>query len=445
MRVWKKPFIIQKEEPPLKIIDNIKKTIGDASRYLAAFAKWTVISLFIGILGGSVGSLFHISIDAATEYRGEHTLLIFLLPVGALIITLLYRLCKRFGKLGTDRVLEALKTDSNLPAIMAPLIFVSTVITHFFGGSAGREGAALQLGGSMGYTVGKLIKLNSSDRHIIVMTGMSAVFASLFGTPLTAAIFAIEVTFVGMSCYAALLPCTISAICGAKVAAAFGISPVAFGSDVTYKTTPGLLVRSAVLAFLCAIISIVFCYTIRYFSKGSKKLIPNPYIRAAAGGAIVAILSLAVGCYDYNGAGMDIISDALQGNCVPYAFVLKLVFTAVTIAAGFKGGEIVPAFFVGSTFGCTVGPLLGLDAPLAAQIGFVALFCGVVNCPVASLILALEVFGAENIPIFALICSISYMMSGKTGLYKSQTIVYSKISDDLSDFEVVHDRHETPT
>ncbi|MBE6572332.1 MAG: chloride channel protein, partial [Ruminococcaceae bacterium] len=342
MQVWKKAFFIQKEEPPLKLIDNLKKTIGDAFRYLAAFAKWTLISLFIGFLGGGVGSLFHISIDAATEYRNGHTWLIFLLPAGGVIIALLYRLCRRFGKLGTDRVLEALKTENNLPAIMAPLIFASTVITHFFGGSAGREGAALQLGGSMGYTVGKLIRLNSSDRHIIVMTGMSAVFAALFGTPLTAAIFAIEVTFVGMSCYAALLPCTISAICGAKVATEFGISPVAFFSDVSYEITPALLARSAVLAFLCAIISIIFCYTVRYFSKASKKLIPNPYARAAVGGALIALLTISVGCYDYNGAGMGIISEALNGSCVPYAFALKLVFTALTIAAGFKGGEIVP-------------------------------------------------------------------------------------------------------
>ena len=437
MQVWISiilHLIFRKRRIPLKQISKFTKSSWE---YLKAFIKWTLISVFIGIIGGGVGALFHKSIDAATHFRSKHLWMIFLLPVAALLITLLYRLCKRFGKLGTNRVLEALKTENNVPAIMAPLIFVSTVLTHLFGGSSGREGAALQLGGSIGYTVGKIIRLNSSDRHIIVMTGMSAVFSALFGTPLTAAIFAIEVTFVGICCYSALFPCVNSAITAALLAKDLGISPVHFDSVKVLNITPTLLVKSAILALCCAIISIVFCYSVRGCSAYFKKLIKNPYLRAASGGILLVILTVLSGCHDYNGAGMEIIEKAIGGNAVPYAFALKLLFTAVTIAAGFKGGEIVPAFFVGSTFGCTVGPLLGLDPCLSAQIGFVALFCGVVNCPVASLILALEVFGAENIPIFAPVCSISYMMSGKTGLYKSQTIVYSKITDDLTDFEIV--------
>lgn len=423
-------------------LNRIKKMSLNAYEYLIAFFKWTVISVFIGIVCGCVGSLFHMSIDAVTEFRAHHTWILFLLPLGAVLVALLYRLCKRFGKLGTDRVLEALKTENNVPAIMAPLIFASTVLTHLFGGSAGREGAALQLGGSMGYTVGKLIKLNSSDRHIIVMTGMSAVFAALFGTPLTAAVFATEVTFVGRICYSALLPCVISAITGAHIASDFGISPVAFDSVGTFGITPTLLAKSAFLAFLCALVSMFFCHSIRYCSNYSKKLFKNSFVRAAVGGVLIVIMTLIVGCNDYNGAGMEIISKAMNGSAVSYAFVIKLLFTAITIAAGLKGGEIVPAFFVGSTLGCTLGPFLGLDPCFAAAIGFVSLFCGVVNCPFASLILAIEVFGADNILVFALVCSISYMMSGRTGLYKSQTIICSKITDDLTDFEIVHAEHE---
>ena len=390
----------------------------------------------VGFLGGYVGSFFHLSIDKATEIRGHFSWILYLLPIGGLFIAFIYRLSNRFGKLSTDRVLEALKTDNKVPVIMAPLIFVSTVITHFFGGSAGREGAALQLGGSMAYTVGRVLRLNPSDRHIIVMSGMSAVFAALFGTPLTAAVFSIEVTFVGMRCYAALLPCIISAIFGANIAGSFGIHPVAFESATKFAPNPENLGKSAALAVLCALLSILFCISIKKSSHYFKKFIANPYIRALVGGIIIVLLTLAVRSYDYNGAGMEIITEAMGGKAVPYAFILKLLFTCITIAAGFKGGEIVPAFFVGSTFGCIVGPYLGIDAGFAAQIGFVALFCGIVNCPIASLLLSFEVFGGENILIFALVCAISYMMSGRVGLYKSQDIHYSKISDNLIDFEV---------
>ena len=419
----------------MNILINHAKT---AFEYIKAFTKWFLISIVIGAVGGYVGSFFHLSIDKATQLREGFPWILYFLPLGGLFIAFIYRLSSRFGKLSTDRVLDALKTDNNVPAVMAPLIFVSTVITHFFGGSAGREGAALQLGGSMAYTVGKVMRLNSSDRHIIVMTGMSAVFAALFGTPLTAAIFSIEVTFVGMRCYAALLPCIISAIIGTKVALSFGLHAVRFDSDFVFTMNPENFGRISALAILCALMSIVFCIFIKQSSVCFKKLIANSYIRAFVGGVIIILLTLAVGCYDYNGAGMETITKAIDGSALPYAFILKLLFTCITIAAGFKGGEIVPAFFVGSTFGCVVGPMLGIDSGFAAQIGFVALFCGAVNCPIASLLLALEVFGSQNILVFAIVCAISYMMSGRVGLYTSQNILYSKISDNLLEFEVAN-------
>ena len=187
------------------------------------------------------------------------------------------------------------------------------------------------------------------------------------------------------------------------------------------------LIKVIILAILCALVSIAFCSAIKFFDKFAEKKFPNAYARAIIGGCAIIVLTFAVRSYDYNGAGMDIISRAMEGVAVPYAFILKIIFTVITISAGFKGGEIVPTFFIGSTFGCIVGGLLGIDPGFGAAIGFVALFCGVVNCPVASIMLALEVFGSGSILIFAIVCGVSYMMSGYYGLYSSQKIMYSKL------------------
>lgn len=403
----------------------LKEKFISSLAYVKTFFKWTLLSLLVGAVGGIVGSVFHKCIDFATETRGEHSWLIYLLPLGGLIITALYSLCKT--KIDTNRVIESVRTKEDIPWFMAPLIFVSTVITHLFGGSAGREGAALQLGGSIGYNLGRLFRLNEGDSHIIVMSGMSAVFAALFGTPLTAVFFALEVTSVGVMYYAGLLPCVISAMCACAISGIFGLSPVRFDLVEIPSLSPEVLVKTVILAVLCAVVCIVFCTAIKKCEHYMEKFIHNAFLRAFLGGAAIVLLTVALGTYDYNGAGMHIIERAMNGEANWEAFLLKIIFTAITISAGFKGGEIVPAFFIGSTFGCVAGSLLGLPAGFGAAIGFVALFCGVVNCPVASVLLAFEVFGQDSVLVFALVCGVSYMMSGYCGLYKSQKIMYSKL------------------
>ncbi|MBQ4159867.1 MAG: chloride channel protein [Clostridia bacterium] len=404
--------------------------------YLKAFIKWIFVAAVVGGIGGCIGSVFHIAIDYVTELRTEHSWILYLLPVGGLVIAAIYGIFKKKGKLDTNRVLEAVATEEKVPLVMAPLIFVSTVLTHLLGGSAGREGAALQLGGSIGYNVGKVFRLNQNDMHIIVMAGMSAVFAALFGTPLTAAVFALEVVCVGVMHYAALVPCVISAMVAFGIACMFGLSPVHFDGVVLANIDALLLGKIVVIAVLCALVSILFCTAIHYCEHSMEKLFKNKYLRAFVGAVVIVLLTLLVGTRDYNGAGMDVITRAIGGAVNWEAFLLKIVFTAITIAAGFKGGEIVPAFFIGSTFGCLAGSLLGMDAGFAAAVGFVAVFCGVVNCPLASTMLALEVFGSENILIFALVCAISYMMSGSFSLYKSQKIVYSKLDAHYIDIDI---------
>ena len=411
-------------------MNTIKTTYKSLSEYVKSFIKWIVISIIVGCAGGIIGSVFHLSIDYVTEMRQKNLYIILLLPLGGIIITAMYNFFRSKGKIDTNCVIAAAQEDRKVPFVMMPLIFASTVITHFFGGSAGREGAALQLGGSLGYNIGRCFKLDEKDLHLIVMSGMSGVFSALFGTPLTATIFSLEVIAVGNIRYAGLVPCLVSALSAYGIAMLFGISSVRFEDIIIQAFSVESTIKVVILAALCAVISIVFCVAIKKSEHYAEKLLSNSYLKAFVGGLIVVVLTFLLNTTDYNGAGMDIISQAIHGNAKPEAFVLKIIFTAITISAGFKGGEIVPTFFIGSTFGCVMAPILGLDASFGAAIGFVALFCGMVNCPIASIILAMEVFGAESILLFALACGVTFMLSGNFSLYDSQRMVFSKIRDE---------------
>ena len=407
----------------------MKIKITDALKYGKAFLKWTVLAVIIGLFGGVVGSLFHMCIDWVTEVRIHNTWFIYLLPLGGLAIILAYKLCSKFGKLNTDRVIKSVQENQNIPFILTPLIFFGATVSHLLGASVGREGAALQIGGSIGSSVGSLVRLKTNEKHIVVVAGMASVFSALFGTPVTAAVFAIEVASVGIMHYGSLLPAVVASVTAYFVAGAFGIEPVRFavGSVDFAGVLP--IIQVTAIAILCAVFSIVFCSSVKKVESLGKKYIPNSYIRSAVGGVLVIALTLVLGTTAYNGAGMDVIADALKGNSRYEAFLLKLIFTVISIVAGFKGGEIVPTFFMGSTLGCVVAGLIGFDASVGASLGFVAMFCGVVNCPVASLFLATEVFGTDSIIMFAYVCAVSYALSGNYGLYKSQKILYSKIDD----------------
>lgn len=407
---------------------GIKEKSDDVELFLITFVKWVVISIAIGIAGGAVGTLFHICVEKATAFRLAHSFVLWLMPLGGIAIAALYKL-SGIGSKGTDYVVHSVCTDGKVPAFMAPVIFVSTVITHLFGGSAGREGAALQIGGSIGSQVGKLLKLDENDMQIAVMCGMSTVFAALFGTPLTAAFFAMEVASIGIMHYSGFIPCVISAFTAVGISSRFGGQPVHFILAATPDMSAFNLVKTGILAVLCAVLSIVFCLAMRETETLFKRLFKNKYIKAVAGGVLIIALTLLCGTRDYNGAGMDVIKRAISGQAVAYAFVLKIIFTAITMGSGYKGGEIIPTFFIGATFGCIAGGLLGLNAGFSAAIGMVATFCGVVNCPVTSIILSVEVFGGHGVGFFALACAVSYMLSGYFGLYSSQKIVYSKLKN----------------
>lgn len=406
-------------------MDKWRKIMAHIGAYPAVLGKWLAVGGLIGGIGGVIGSVFHIGVNYATQVRLNHPWVLYLLPVLGVIIAGLYRVTKVEGK-DTNAVIESVHFGKNVPVLLVPVIFISTVLTHLGGGSAGREGAALQIGGGIGFETGRVLHLGEKDLPLATLCGMSAVFAALFGTPLTAAIFAMEVISVGVFYYAGLIPCLTAALVGYGVSLAMQVPPTRF-----QVLDPGLdawtMVLVILLAIGCAVVSILFCRGLQETGHMAAKLLPNPFVRAFVGGGLVIGLTLLVGNTDYNGAGMDVVARAIGGEIGGWAWLLKLLFTAVTIGFGFKGGEVVPSFFVGACFGCVLGGFLGLPAGFGAAIGLVAVFCGAVNCPIASVFLSIELFGTGDLLYFAMACAISYLLSGYCGLYSSQTILYSKM------------------
>lgn len=412
---------------------TLSNKFKDLSPYIIGFLKWLIISILIGLIVGIIGTIFHFALEYATEFNHMYNWLILFLPLGGIIIVFGYKILGMSKDKGTNSILIAVRDNSELNLKTMFLVFISTIITHMFGGSSGREGAALQIGGCMSAQIGRIVKLDEKDARIITMCGMSAGFASLFGTPVTAAIFAMEVTSVGIMHYSAMVPCVISAIVGAEVALYFGIVPTHFNiiSISGMSAIPNLtllnFLRVCAVAVLCAAISALFCIAMHKAHHYYRKLMLNKFLRIAVGGIIIIILTYLVGARDYNGAGIEVINRAFNGEAKPEAFILKLIFTALTLGAGFKGGEIVPAFFVGSTFGNVISKLIGLNPSFGTGVGLVAMFCGVTNCPITSIFMSVELFGSDGLIFFALACSISYLLSGYQGLYSEQKILYSKL------------------
>ena len=407
----------------------IKKTKHSAY-YVSAFLKWTFVSLIIGSVGGAVGAFFARLISYVTEVRMNNEWLLYLLPLGGVIIALIYHLLKVEHK-GTNQVLEAVRSDQRVSFALAPAIISGAGITHLLGGSAGKEGAALQIGGSIAGVVGDIFKADEKDRHILTVSGMAAVFAAVFGTPMGAAVFAVEVASVGYVSLSALYPSFASALVSYLVALKLGIHPESFNVDIIPELSAESLLKVSALAAVVAVVSIVFCVAMKVSHKGFEKHIANPYIRAFVGGIAVIILTLIVGTRDYNGGGMHIIEGIFHGEEVSkVAFLLKIIFTAITIGSGFRGGEIVPTLFIGATLGFTVADVIGLPVALCAAIGMISLFAGVTNCPIASVFLAVELFGAQGILYYALAIFVCFVLSGYFSLYSGQKIVFSKIKEE---------------
>ena len=390
------------------------------------FIKWSALALVIGSVAGAAGTIFSMGVSWATGFRLSHPSMLFFLPVSGLLIVWLYHSFHEEGNRGTNMVIDAISSNERVTPATGPLIFFSTILTHLGGGSSGREGAALQLGGSIGHSFGEWFKLDERDKKIAIMCGMSAVFSALFGTPVAAAIFSLEVVSIGVLYYAALVPCVFSSFLAVGIARAAGLEgehfPVEMIPVLDLKAV-GLLV---LLGILCAAVSILFCVLLHTAEHAYRKYFPDARVRILAGSFLFIALTLLSGTRDYCGSSMGLIESSIEGSARYEAFLMKMLFTAVALGAGFKGGEIVPTLCVGAALGCAFGEITGFAPSLCAACGMAALFAGVTNCPITSLVIALELFGYEGMEYFSIIIAVAFALSGYYGLYASQKFVYSK-------------------
>ena len=346
-----------------------------------ALGQWLLLSGLTGIACGLAGAAFAWCVAHATTMRTAHPWLLFCMPLAGLIIVFSYRMTGMGNDSGTNQIIASVRGGERPRMRLAPLIFLGSVLTHLTGGSAGREGAALQIGGSISAGIGRLLRLGKENVNTIIQCGMAGLFSALFGTPITATVFSLEVVDVGHLQYAALFPCMLSALVANAIPRMLGLPAESYHLQGVPKLGPVALLQCGSLAALAALVSIAFCVMMRKTGKLYKKYIPNQYLRSLAGAAFVIILTLVEGSGDYNGAGGGIIELALEGEVhVPWAFLLKMLFTALTLGAGFRGGEIVPTLFIGATFGCAVGPFLGLDPAFGAAISMIALLSGNYLC-----------------------------------------------------------------
>ncbi len=414
---------------------------------------WTALIIPVSIAIGSLVALFLWIMDIAASTRWAHLWLIFFLPLAGVLITFIY---KKYGKnsdAGNNLIMDEIhKPGGGIPARMAPLVLISTVITHLFGGSAGREGTAVQMGGSVASLFSRWYKINQEDKRILLMCGMAAGFGAVFGTPVTGAIFALEVLAIGQIKYDALIPCFIASVLADIVCAAYGIHHTHY--RITYvrelKQTFSfhtfdfvLLFKVIVAGVAFGLVGFLFAELSHFIKDKSNKYIHNKWIIPVIGGTVVIAVSYLIGSFNYLGlgvsnptGGVSIISSFAPGGATYWSWLWKLLLTAITLNTGFKGGEVTPLFFIGATLGNTLATISGSPVDLFAGLGFIAVFAGATNTPLACTIMGIELFGTDNALYFAVACFTAYYFSGHSGIYSSQRVAVSK-------FHITNDKEHT--
>ena len=380
-----------------------------------------------GILAGTASAALLVSLNWATDVRESHLWLIALLPVAGLIVGLLYCYFGSAVEAGNNLLLEEIHDPKNtIPLRMAPLVLFGTVMSHLFGGSAGREGTALQMGASLADQLTGPLKLDSQDRRILLMSGMAAGFGSVFGTPLAGGFFGMEVLSIGKLRYDALVPCFLSAIVADRVTLMWGVHHTAYRIPFVPAMT-AMGAGCAVVAGIAFGITAMFFAQITHAIGGlAKTLIAYPPLRPVCGGLVVAAAVFAMGTTKYIGLGIPTIVEAFAHRLAPWDFAAKIAFTAVTLGSGFKGGEVTPLFYIGATLGNALNYVLPLPVPLLAGMGFCAVFAGAANTPVASTLMAMELFGNEAGVFVGIACVVSYLFSGHAGIYRAQRVGLKK-------------------
>ncbi|MFY0255638.1 voltage-gated chloride channel family protein [Chitinophaga sp. 30R24] len=409
--------------------------------------RWTVLVTPVAVIAGSLVALFLWLLDLVTHIRWQHEWLLFGLPLAGIFIYWLYRLAGKQADKGNNLIMEEIhQPGGGVPARMAPLVLLTTVLTHLFGGSAGREGTAVQIGGSIAGLIGKKLGLPAADIRILLMTGIAAGFGAVFGTPLTGAVFALEVLAIGVMRYDALVPCLIAAIFADIVCSAWGIHHTHYSIDFSGKEFTAilpfihldlwLLAKVIVAGVAFGLSSYFFSWLMHSIKDNAKTYIKIPWLIPVIGGGMIIILRYLIGTPDYLGLGVTSLSpDGISivaafkanSNITNWSWLWKLIFTAVTLGMGFKGGEVTPLFFIGATLGHTLALILGAPVDLFAGLGFIAVFAGATNTPIACTLMGIELFGTSHVLYFAVSCFTAYYFSGHAGIYSAQRIEVRKL------------------
>lgn len=394
---------------------------------VGAAGRWAVMAAVIGLLAGLASAVFLLALEWATTVREEHLWLIALLPVAGFLIGLLYTHFGARVEGGNNLILDEIHDpQARLPLRMAPMILVSTVVTHLFGGSAGREGTAVQMGASLADQVVRVLDLDRPVRRIALMAGISGGFGAVFGTPLAGMVFGLEVLVIGALRFEALLPCLVASVVGDQVVGLLGVHHTHY----TVASLPPLgwsvLLAAAVVGVASGLMARIFTTTTHAIAAQAKVWFPWSPWRLAVGGAAVALAVLALGTTRHIGLGIPLIQEAFA-HPLPWSdTAIKLVLTAATLGFGFKGGEVTPLFVIGATLGSALAVILPVPVDVLAALGFVAVFAGAANTPLACTMMACELFGSGLGVLAAVACTLSYLMSGPTGIYRAQRIDQSK-------------------
>ena len=388
---------------------------------------WILSAILTGAVCGICGTVFSKSVGFVTDIRSQNSWILFLLPLGGLLSVGIYKLL-RVKNAGTTTVFECARSEQSLPHGLPLAVFLGTCISHLCGASAGREGAALQIGGGVANILSKVFKFDEEARHITVMCGMAALFSAVFGTPLAAFVFVIEVVLTKL-CLAAAVPILISSITAFIISQLLHVHPERFNIGTLPQFSLSFLWKSAVITAACIVVAYVFCKGLSLGKSYVKKLFKNEYLKIAVGGIIIVGLTLLVGNYDYNGGGIDIIEHVFEGNVKYEAFALKIFFTVICVSVGYKGGEIIPTLFIGATLGGSLATILGLPIGFGAAVGMAVLFVCATKCPIATILLCGEMFGFSCLAFIAPVVIFSFILARYRGLYSNSKDIFSLIKE----------------
>lgn len=396
--------------------------------------KWALLALLVGVLAGSASAFFLVSLDWATDWRESNLWIIALLPLGGLMVGLCYHYWGSEVVRGNNQLLEEFHNPKKvIPFRMAPLVLFGTIATHFFGGSAGREGTAVQMGGAIADQCTKWFRLKKRDRAILISMGVSAGFASVFGTPLTGAVFALEVFTLGRMRYDTILPSFMAAVIADYTCHAWNVVHTHYSIPFVPDMTPSLLGWTVLCGICFGLVAMLFSKATHFWTDRFRGWFSYAPIRPLVGGVAIAAAVYIIGTTKYIGLGIPTIVEAFHAPLNSYDFLLKLLFTSFTLGAGFKGGEVTPLFFVGATLGNALVWFVPLPMALLAGMGFVAVFSGATNTPIACTLMGIELFGAECGVFVGLACVVAYLFSGHTGIYSAQVVgspkhqIYSRL------------------